>query len=293
MSHVLETVVAGILTGTVYGLIAMGFVLINKATGVLNIAHGALITLGAFLAYSTSKLTGLPFPVAVLVALVAAFLLGAAAETTFLRPLIGRPVLAAVMMTFALLSIVQGLVITIWGTEYYNYPRVLPDTPIRIGEMVLSWELVCGALVSVVLMLLLAMFFKLTRVGIQMRAVADDAAAAQAAGISARRISSLAWAMGTVLAAVGGVILGLMSMVFYGLDVYGLKVLPVVILGGLESLPGALLGGIIIGVLESASEAYLGLTFKGIKEVAPFVALILILLVRPYGLFGERRIERI
>jgi branched-chain amino acid transport system permease protein len=293
MSQVLEIVVAGVLTGTVYGVIAMGFVLINKATGVLNIAHGALVTLGAFLAYSTSKLTGLPFPVAVPLALGAAFLLGAAAETAFLRPLIGRPVLAAVMMTFALLSIVQGVVITIWGTEYYNYPRVLPEAPIRIGEIVLSYELVGGAVVSVVLMLLLAMFFKLTRIGIQMRAVADDAAAAQAAGISARRISSLAWALGTGLAAVGGVILGLMSMVFYGLDVYGLKVLPVVILGGLESLPGALLGGIIIGVLESVSEAYLGSALKGIKEVAPFVALILILLVRPYGLFGERRIERV
>jgi branched-chain amino acid transport system permease protein len=293
MSYLLENLVAGTLTGTVYGLIAMGFVLVYKATGVLNIAHGALVTLGAFFAYSLSTAVGLPFAVAVPAALALAFVIGWLVEFLFLRPLIGQPILAAVMMTFALLTIVQGVVIALWGTDYYSYPKVLPERPIKLAGMVLSFELVGGAVVSLLLMLLLGVFFKTTSSGIQMRAVADDPAAAQASGISARRISGLAWAMGTVLAAVGGVILGLISMVFYGLDVYGLKVLPVVILGGLESFTGALVGGIVIGVLESAAEAYLGTSFKGVKEVAPFVVLMVILLFKPHGLFGQHRIERI
>ncbi len=293
MSYLLENLVAGTLTGTIYGLIAMGFVLVYKATGVLNIAHGALVTLGAFFAYSLATAARLPFAVAVVVALVLAFAVGAAIEALFMRPLIGQPILAAVMMTFALLSIVQGIVIAVWGTDYFSYPRVFPERPIRVAGMVLSFELVGGAIVSLAMMLFLAVFFRATKRGVQMRAVADDPAAAQASGISARRISGLAWAMGTVLAAVGGIILGLISMVFYGLDVYGLKVLPVVILGGLESFTGALIGGVIIGVLESVAEAYLGVSLKGIKEVAPFVILMLILLAKPHGLFGQHRIERI
>jgi branched-chain amino acid transport system permease protein len=293
VSYLFENLVAGTLTGTIYGLIAMGFVLVYKATGVLNIAHGALVTLGAFLAYSLAATAQLPFGLAVVLALALAFAVGAGMETLFMRPLIGQSILAAVMMTFALLSVVQGLVIAIWGTDYFSYPRVFPDRPIRLAGMVLSFELVGGAVVSLALMLFLGIFFRATKSGVQMRAVADDPAAAQASGISARRISGLAWAMGTVLAAVGGIILGLISMVFYGLDVYGLKVLPVVILGGLESFTGALIGGVIIGVLESLTEAYLGVHLKGVKEVAPFVILMLILLVKPHGLLGQHRIERI
>ncbi len=293
MNYLFENLVAGTLTGTIYGLIAMGFVLVYKATGVLNIAHGALVTLGAFLAYSLATAAKLPFALAVVLALVLSFAIGTAIESLFMRPLIGQPILAAVMMTFALLSIVQGIVIAVWGTDYFSYPHVFPERPIKVAGMVLSFELVGGAIASVVLMLFLAVFFRATKRGVQMRAVADDPAAAQASGISARRISGLAWAMGTVLAAVGGIILGMMSMVFYGLDVYGLKVLPVVILGGLESFTGALIGGVIIGVLESVSEAYLGVQLKGVKEVAPFVVLMLILLAKPHGLFGQHRIERI
>ncbi len=293
MSYLLENLVAGTLTGTIYGLIAMGFVLVYKATGVLNIAHGALVTLGAFLAYSLATAAGLPFAIAVPASLVLAFGIGWLTEFFFMRPLIGQPILAGVMMTFALLSVVQGVVIAVWGTDYYSYPKFLPERPIRLAGMVLSFELVGGALVSIVLMVLLGLFFKATSSGIQMRAVADDPRAAQASGISARGISGLAWAMGTVLASVGGVILGLISMVFYGLDAYGLKVLPVVILGGLESFTGALVGGVIIGVIEAVAEAYLGVHLKGVKEVAPFVILMVILLLRPHGLFGQHRIERI
>jgi branched-chain amino acid transport system permease protein len=293
MSYLLENLVAGTLTGTIYGLIAMGFVLVYKATGVLNIAHGALVTLGAFLAYSLATAAGLPFAVAVPGALVLAFALGWMTEVMFMRPLIGQPILAAVMMTFALLAVVQGVVIAIWGTDYYSYPQVMPERPIKLAGMVLAFELVGGALVALLLMVLLGLFFKTTSSGIRMRAVADDPRAAQASGISARRISSLAWAMGTVLASVGGIILGLISMVFYGLEVYGLKVLPVVILGGLESFTGALIGGVIIGVIEAVAEAYLGVHIKGVKEIAPFVILMVILLLKPHGLFGQHHIERI
>jgi branched-chain amino acid transport system permease protein len=293
MTLLIQSVVVGIAVGAVYGLVALGFVLIYKSTGVLNVAQGGLVTVGAFICYTASTAAGLPFPLAFLVALLVSFVIGLLIDRVLLRPLVGQPLLAIVMMTIALLSALNGAVVAVWGVFYYTYPKVFPAEPLRIGEVAVSWEYVGGFIIAMLLDLVFALFFRYSAMGIQMRAVSEDQQAAQAAGVNVERILSIAWGIGTLVAAVGGIILGMVSMVFYGLNFIGLKAFPVVILGGLESFGGAILGGLIVGVLESLFGAYLEPYLGGIKEVAPFIILMIILLIKPYGLFGLKRIERI
>jgi branched-chain amino acid transport system permease protein len=293
MTLLFQSLVVGIAVGAVYGLVALGFVLIYKSTGVLNVAQGGLVMLGAFFCYTAASQVGLPFPLAFLAALAASFVLGMLIDRVLLRPLVGQPLLAVVMMTIALLSAINGVVVAAWGVLYYTYPKVFPTEPLRLGEVVVSYEYVGGFLIAMVLDLIFILFFRYSSMGIQMRAVSEDQQAAQAAGVNVQRILTIAWGIGTLVAAVGGIILGMVSMVFYGLSFIGLKAFPVVILGGLESFGGAILGGLIVGILESLFGAYLEPYLGGIKEVAPFIILMIILLIKPYGLFGQRRIERI
>ena len=207
--------------------------------------------------------------------------------------MIGQPELGVVMMTIGLLWLLDGIVVFIWGPENYSYPKVLPSHPIVIKGMLFTHELLWSFITAAVMTAALLLFFRFSRIGVDMRAVADDQQAAQAAGVKVKYTFSLAWGIGNVVAAVGGILFGVIAFVFYGLGFIGMKVLPVVILGGLESIGGAIAAGVIVGVLENLAGAYLEPYLKGIKEVAPFFILIFILVIKPHGLFGLKRIERI
>ena len=285
--------ITGVLVGSIYGLIALGFVIINKSTGVLNMAQGGLVMLGAFICFFFSVQLGLPFFVAVILTLISSFLIGMLLDRIFFRPMVGQSELSVVMMTIGLLWLLDGIVVFIWGPENYSYPKILPSHPIIIKGMFFTHELLWSFITAAIMTTVLLLFFRFSRIGVDMRAVADDQQAAQAAGVKVKHTFSLAWGIGTVVAAVGGILFGVIAFVFFGLGFIGMKVLPVVILGGLESIGGAIAAGITVGVLENLAGAYLEPYLKGIKEVAPFFILIFILVLKPHGLFGLKRIERI
>jgi branched-chain amino acid transport system permease protein len=293
MSTLFQGLVTGVAVGAIYGLSALGFVLIYKSTGILNVAQGGLVMLGAFVCYTFSITIGLPFWIGVLATLAVTFVLGLVIDRVLFRPMIGQPILSMVMMTIAFLSVLEALVMMVWGVNYYNYPEIFPKKPIEIGDIILSHEYLWGMIFCLVFFVVFAAFFRFTRIGVCMRAVSEDQQGAQAAGIKVKKIFSLSWGIGTAIAAAGGIILGMVSMVYFGLSFIGLKALPIIILGGMESLIGAVLGGIIIGILENIAGIYLEGYLSGIKDIAPFVVLMVILLIKPYGLFGLKRIERI
>ena len=286
-------VITGALIGSIYGLIALGFVIINKATGVLNIAQGSLVMLGAFICYLFSVQFGLPFFLAVILTIGVSFIIGMLLDRLLFRPMIGQPHLGVIMMTFGLLWLLDGIVVFIWGAENYSYPKILPTEALMVAGMRFTHEIIWSFVTASLMMTLLLLFFRFSRAGVDMRAVADDQQAAQAAGVRVKYSYGLAWGIGTIVAAVGGILLGIITYVFYGLGMIGMKVLPVVILGGLESISGAIAAGVLVGVLENLAGAYLEPYLKGIKEVAPYFILMIILLIKPHGLFGLERIERI
>lgn len=293
MHDFIYLLITGTLVGSIYGLVALGFVIINKATGVLNVAQGSLVMLGSFICLLFSVQIGIPFFLAVILTLIVSFFIGMLLDRFLFRPMIGQPHLGVIMMTFGLLWLVDGIVVFIWGADNYSYPKVLPTHAVMVFGMRFTYELIWSFIVAAVLMTALLLFFRFSRTGVDMRAVADDQQAAQAAGVRVKFIYSVSWGIGTIVAAAGGILLGVVTFVFYGLGLIGMKVLPVVILGGLESITGAIVAGVLVGILENLAGGYLEPYLKGIKEVAPFFILIIILLVRPYGLFGLKRIERI
>jgi branched-chain amino acid transport system permease protein len=293
MEFFIQNIIVGIAVGGIYGLIALGFVLIYKSTGVLNVSQGGLMTIGAFICYTFSTKIGVPFTLAIVLTVLVSFFIGIFINRIFFRPMIGQPLFSHVMMTLALLFILEGIVMSVWGAHYYKFPQLFPKKPITLGSFVLSYELLVSFILAGLLTAVFILFFRFSRIGIKMRAVSEDQQASQAAGVKVKTIFMLSWGIGTVIANLGGISLGMITMVFYGLSFSGLKVLPVVILGGMESILGAIIGGLIIGVMESLTGAYIDPYIKGSKEIAPFIILIIFLLIRPYGLFGLKRIERI
>lgn len=295
MDFFLQLVINGLVVGSIYALVALGFVIIYKSTSVLNFAQGEFLLLGAYVSLVLLTRWHLPFYAAVLLTLAFAAVLGLAIERLILRPMIGEPVVAVIMVTLGLSSILRAVVQGIWGTDTRPFPEIFPSAPIRIGPVPVSrayvWSLGCVA----VLLVAFNLFFKRSRFGIAMRATAFSQQVALSMGISVRRMFALAWAIAAAVSAIGGILLGAVRTgVDQSLALIGLKVLPVVILGGLDSIPGAILGGLLIGVLENLAGGYLDpLCGGGVKEVAPFVVLVAILMIKPYGLFGKVRIERV
>jgi branched-chain amino acid transport system permease protein len=237
----------------------------------------------------------LPFWAGFLLTLGFSVVLGLALERIVLRPMIGEPVISVIMLTLGLSSVLRAIVQGVWGTDTIPFPQVFPPEPIHLGPFPISqgymWSVLCVA----VLLACFGFFFKYSRAGVAMRATAFSQQVALSMGISVRRIFALSWSIAAVVSAVGGMLLGtIRGGVDGSLSVFGLKVIPVVILGGLDSVMGAIVGGLVIGVLENLSGGYLDPVFGGgVKEVAPFVALVLILMVKPYGLFGKVKIERV
>ncbi len=294
MDIFLQVIVTGIATGGVYGLIALGFVLIFKATGILNLATGAFMTLGAFICLTVLEGFGAPFWVAFACTLVFAFGLGIGIERAVLRPLIGEPIISVIMVTIGLSSILQGLTHIIWSPDYRSFPEIFPPDPLDLGFAVVPSGLLWGFIFAAVGTVVFILIFKLTRTGVAMRATASDQQAALSMGISVRWIFALSWSYGAVAAVIGGIVIGNISGISIYLGDIGLKVLAVIILGGLDSIGGAIVGGLIIGILENLAGLYLDPVFGGgVKDVAPFFILVLIIMVRPYGLFGKKIIERV
>jgi branched-chain amino acid transport system permease protein len=284
----------GMLIGLMYSLIALGFVLVYKATDAVNFAQGEFVMISGFLAVGALTVVGVPLWVSVLVALVGMVAFGFGLERVMLRKLIGRPVIAVVMATIGLAAILRGLgpFGIFQGTR--PLPLPLPDEPIVVGPLFVPPIQLLGGVVSLLFLGGFGYFFLKSRKGVAMRAVADNQQVAMAMGIHVERYFGLAWAMTGVVSALGGVLWGNMLGVDVNLALVGFKVFPVVILGGLDSIPGAVVGGLIVGLVENVAAGYIDpYVGGGTKDFAPYVLMIIALMVRPYGIFGKRIIERV
>lgn len=288
----LQFLINGLLTGGLYSLIALSIVLIYKSTRVFNFAIGEMLTLGAFMLYTFWAFFSLPIWISLPLTFAAALALGYLIERLALRPLIGQPILAAIMVTLALSLVINGIIFFVWGSSTTNYPeRVLPSGSTLIGPIFLSNELICTFLISITLFVLMTLFFRHTRIGLFMRATAEGHDAAQASGINVERIFAITWAISAMIAAFCGIMIGNRTGIGIAtLPMVTLKAFPAVLFGGLESIGGAIIGGLTVGVIESLIG---GLIDPKFSEITPYVILLLILLVRPEGLFGLKRVERI
>lgn len=294
MIEFLQLFITGLAVGMAYALIALGFVLVWKSSGVANLALGQLVLISSWFTFGMLVQLKLPpwiaFPVVILFALLMGWLI----ERFVLRPLIAQPILALITVTLGLAYFLEGIVSFVWPWSVDALPRLFPREPLRIGTTVVSQEYVWVAGISLLVFILLTLFFRYHRMGIAMRATADDQMAVQACGIPVTSIFSKSWMFACVVAAIGGVLISSIGGVTYGLVETGLKAFSVVILGGLDSFIGAVVAGPIIGLCENLGGGYLTpLTWAGFKDIIPFIIIIIVMIIKPYGLFGERRIERI
>ncbi|MGB1249453.1 MAG: branched-chain amino acid ABC transporter permease [Candidatus Promineifilaceae bacterium] len=293
MEKFLQLTLTGLTNGSIFALVALGFVLIYKASDVINFAQGDFLLVGAYITYGLIVQMGLPWGVGVLLTMVAAVGLGVIVERLVLRPMIGEPIISVIMVTIGLSSLLRAIVNAIWGTTGRAFPSFLPQTPINIGGAIISADRFIAMGIVAVLLLGFMVFFRYSKEGIAMRATADDQQAALSMGISVKRIFAIAWSIAAIVAAVAGVIVAnIVELNGAAIAGIGLRVFPVVILGGLDSIQGAIIGGVIIGLLEAYTAGYTP-SALGLSSVMPFIVLILILMVKPYGLFGEVRIERV
>jgi len=283
---------SGLSMGSIYALVALGFVLIYKATSILNLAQGEFLMVGAYFCLSLTLDFGLGFVASFLLTMVFSVILGLAVERLVLRPLIGEPIISVIMVTLGLTYIMRGLVIMIWGNDIRQF-NIFPDQPIDFWGVKLTYLYLYSMGISFALLIFFAIFFKYARTGVFMRAVADHQTAAQSMGISVKKVFAMSWCISAVVSSIGGILVGNIAGVGVDLSYIGLKVLPAVILGGLDSILGAIIGGLIVGVLEFLSAGYLDPYIPAINEVFPFIVLVLVLMIKPYGLFGTEEIERV
>jgi len=294
LTNFIQLIVAGLVVGSVYALVGLGFVLIYKSTGILNFAQGEFVLLGAYICFWLVVQHHIPFIPGFILTFVFMALFGIILERLALRPMIGEPVISVIMLTIGLAAMIRAFVSCIWGTQIRAFPSIFPQQPLHIGPIIVSQVYVWTFISSLVLLVIFAVFFKFSRIGIAMRAVADDQQAALSIGINVKKVFAVAWSVSAVVSAIGGMLIGNINGINIALSMFGLKVFPAVILGGLDSVPGAIIGGLTVGVLENLAGGYLDVYFGGnIKEVAPFVILVIILMIKPYGLFGVEEIERV
>lgn len=300
MTRFLTLTINGLANGAILALIALGFVLIYKATEVINFAQGQFLVVGAFMVYNANVSWGWPAWLSVLFGIACGVLLGVVIERLILRRLIGESTLSVIMVTIGLASALGGVVLGVWGAEPKRAPTFIPRNSIRLGEISVAVNRFWAVGVAAVVLVAVGLFFRKSRHGVAMRAVADDQQAAMVQGISVNRVFAMAWAMAGAAGAVGGVLLASINGAYHPLEleVFAIFVFPVVILGGLDSILGTVVGGTIVGLLVEYSKSYmdkgwLGLSATDWSQVLPFVILVAILLVKPYGLFGQTRIERV
>ncbi|MEI6133341.1 MAG: branched-chain amino acid ABC transporter permease [Desulfomonile sp.] len=300
MDLFLQLIVTGVMLGSIFALVSLGWVLIYKCSGVLNLAMGELTMIGGYvcLAFYQKFVTIMPVNYAFVLALIGTviigLILGLLTERIFLRKMIGEPVLAVIMVTVGLSFFFKGLVFMIWDTDTQVFlPRIFSIEPIVIWGITVGAVYLWSFIAAMILMVIFICFFKYTRWGLSMQACADDEMAALSLGVSAKFVYALAWAIAFMAAGVGGTLLGNINGLNYSVSSLGLLVLPAVVLGGLNSVPGAIVGGITIGILQNLAGGYGEAYVPGSKEVAPFVFMVIFLLFKPYGLWGWERIERV
>lgn len=300
MGAFVQYTVSGVLLGAIYALIALGIVVVYKSTRIFNFAQAQLVVWGVLFSYWTIHWWGAAL--GLVAALVAGAVIGFAVERVALRPLIGQPLLAALLMTLALGYLLEGLAFMSWGTAVRTYPHVfssaiwrgrleaLPAGMFTFGQVKISYSEVWSFAGALLLFALFSLAYQRTPLGKAMRAVAEDHQVSQSLGIRVRLIFSLSWGIASTIGFVAAVFIGSLSGAFVQLSDLGLRSIPAILIGGLDSIPGALVGGIIVGVLESLATGYFG---SGMGNVTPYVLLLLVLFVKPYGLFGQKRIERL
>ena len=290
MEFFLEVSLVGLAIGGVYALVAVGYVLVYRTTHVVNFAHGNMMMFGAYFFFTFAELLGLHWSISIILTLICAAGLGAGIERAVLRPLLGRPPIAVVMVTVGIASILHGAAQMIWSAEDFFLPRIFSDRPIIIDDMYIPSNTGYGFLVAIGAIGLFLLLFRYTRSGIAMRATATDQIAASTMGINVPAMFSLTWIYAAMTAALAGIVVGSITTLNPSMGLIGLSVLAVVILGGLDSIFGAIAAGLIVGWIEAITGFYIGASFK---DVVPFIVLLAILIVRPFGLFGTREIERL
>jgi branched-chain amino acid transport system permease protein len=284
----------GVLIGLMYSLIALGFVLVYKATDAINFAQGEFVMIAGFVVAVALGIWGAPLWLSIAAGLAGMIGFGFGLERVVLRPLIGRPIVAVIMATIGLAAVLRGFGPLVWGAETRPLALPISDEPFVWGPLFIPPIQLLGAVVSLLFLAAFGWFFLKSRKGIAMRAVADNQQVAMAMGINVERYFALAWAMAGVVSALGGIVWGSLLGVDVHLALVGFKVFPVVILGGLDSVPGAIVGGLIIGIVENVAAGYIDpFVGGGTKDFVPYVLMIVALMVRPYGIFGKAIIERV
>ena len=285
-----EFALIGFFSGGLMALIALGFVLIYKGTGVVNFAMGEFMMLGAYFFYTASVMWKLPLAAALVLTLLAVALVAALIERAILRPLSGQPVISVLMATIGLGSALHGVVDATWGGNNYEMPALLPRKAFTFGEILIPGQVVWSFCLAAVIIVAFTLYFRFSKTGIAMRAAASDPVTAYVLGIDVRRTQRLTWMFAGVVGAVAGIVVGSMTSLSPALGGAALGVLAVIILGGLDSIAGAIVAGLIVGIVESLTAGYLG---GKVRDIVPYVTVLLILMIKPYGLFGTRRIERL
>ena len=288
----LQLTIAGVAIGCIYALIALGFVLIYKATEVVNFAQGDVMMLGAFAAFTFAGIWQLPFWLAVILAIGTLAIVGAVFDRALLRPIIGQPTFAAVMVTLAAGFVMRGVASMIpgWGTDTHALKAPYSDIVLEVGGLSVLSDHIAIILLTAALCVLLYLFFKRTTVGIAMQASSQNQLAAYYMGIPVRRINTLIWGISASVAAFAAVLLAPITFVHTNMGFIGLKAFPAAVVGGFGSIPGAIVGGLIIGLVEAYAGFYLP---EGFKDVAAYIVVLAVLMVRPSGIFAEMRRKKV
>jgi len=290
----LQLTITGLAWGSIYACIALGFVLILKATDIFNFAQPELMMLGAYIAFTLIIYLKLPFVVAFFVVLILMGLIAAILEMMVVRPMVGEPVLAVIMVTLGLANVLRGLTGLIWGYEELQLPTPFPDEPILIFGAAINQAEIYTIIATTILLVIFFLFFKYSDSGISMRATAEDTSTAFLMGINVKRVFTSSWVIASIVATIAGIFLASFTYLEPIMGFTGLKALPAVILGGMDSVHGAIIGGLIIGVAENLAGFYLAdYLGSGINDVAAYVIVLIVMMIRPYGLFGTKEIERV
>ena len=296
MTFFLQLVVTGFGLGMVYALIAIGFVIILKCSKAFNIAQGQFVMIGGYLGYTFLVTFHLPVWASLIAAVAVAAIMGLLIERLTLRPLVGQSVLAIIMMTIALGTVLDGIATLVWGSEYKAYHGVLPTLTLKVGEISVPPETLIGIIVSIITVAILMILFRYTKAGLAMRATAEDEQVVQSAGIKVTTVYAISWVIACVVGVISGILLGGVSGVSTAMAEAGMRAFAVVLLGGIDSIGGAIVAGIILGILENVAAGYLDPLLPsggGLANVFPFIVIIIVLTLKPHGLFGLARIERI
>ena len=295
MAEFLNYVIVGLANGFIYSLIALGFVLIYKCSGILNFAQGAIAILGAYFFYSFATQLGLPIVVAILLALASAVLLAVIVQRFMLNRLIGQPILSIIVLTLALSELLRGVMYVSWGADLLNAPQLFPMGGISIANIAtVSYSHIAFLVITLVFIGGFAIFYNRTKVGLAMKCTADDTVVATSLGIRVPAILTIAWVVACCTAMVAGILLTNVMGISYNLSQIGFKAIAVALVGGLESLPGVLIIGPLMGIIEFLAAGYLDpIVSGGMRDLAPFIILLLVLIIRPNGIFGWARIERV